>query len=103
MNTFINSLKVNSIDEAFIDIFKKICNEDTAFDDLILRQDKKVIDVCCEDKMALGKLYIQLQLILQQYNTYTLKPMGLCGQLSFFKIYGFNSLEELYGLLKLIV
>ena len=37
MNTFINSLKVNSIDEAFIDIFKKICNEDTAFDDLILR------------------------------------------------------------------
>ena len=56
MNTFINSLKVNSIDEAFIDIFKKICNEDTAFDDLILRQDKKVIDICCEDKRALGKL-----------------------------------------------
>ena len=103
MNTFINSLKFNSIDEAFIDIFKKICNEDTAFDDLILRQDKKVIDICCEDKRALGKLYIQLQLILQQYNTYTFKPMSLCGQLSFFKIYGFNSLEELYGLLKLIV
>lgn len=103
MNTFINSLKVNSIDEAFIDIFKQLCDEDEAFDDLILRQDKKVIDICCEDKRALGKLYIQLQLILQPYKAYTFKPMALYGQLSFFKIYGFNSLEELYGLLKLIV
>lgn len=103
MNKFIDSLKINITDEQFTELFNYFINNNNNEKVFTVRKsDKNIILITHVDASLVSVLFFKLNLMLVEYEEYSIKPIVILDNVSYIEISGFNSLEEFYSMLKLI-